>query len=50
LAVNTSLVVGSTTIGGVGVFSFMGPVGVGFGMLGGSLFGTYIKRKDYFGF
>jgi hypothetical protein len=28
----------------------MGPIGIGFGLLGGSLAGTYIKRQNYFNF
>jgi hypothetical protein len=50
LAVNTSIVVGSTTVGGVIAYSAMGPVGIGYGMLGGSLAGTYIKRQNHFSF
>jgi hypothetical protein len=30
--------------------ALMGPAGVGYGMLGGSLAGTYIKKQNYFGF
>jgi len=28
----------------------MGPVGIGYGMLGGSLIGTKIKKQNYFDF
>jgi hypothetical protein len=37
-------------VGGSIGFSFMGPIGIGFGLLGGSLAGTYIKRQNYFNF
>ncbi len=49
-AVNSSIVAGSTTVGGVAGAALMGPAGVGYGMLGGSLAGTYIKKQNYFGF
>lgn len=47
---NTSIVAGGTTIGGVAGYALLGPVGIGFGMLGGAFGGTYVKRQDYFGF
>ncbi len=50
LAVNVSVVAGSTAIGGVISNSAMGPVGIGYGMLGGSLIGTKIKKQNYFDF
>jgi hypothetical protein len=50
LATNGSIVVGSTAIGSTAGYLAAGPVGVGYGALGGSLAGTYIKRQDYFGF
>jgi hypothetical protein len=47
-AINTSTVVGATTIGGIYGNSVCGKIGIGYGMLFGSITGTVIKRKNMF--